>query len=536
MDTPAAPASNVSPRSLVASDQLLPPTSISLLPIELFIRVVYWLLPRKHESYWHSLDSHTEYFSTLYRYMRVSKHWEKVIRNTEEFWGIVDCRLPDAVWRGALARSEVQPLTVLLSSHGTDLKKHDLDHRDCFVQTFRHIHRWGAAQVFLQRSEDISLFNSSEASKLQKLYIYLTNYTNRPHLQISQFTIPSLRHLSLSWITLDSLCVSRLESFTLRYAQLSSVDHLLSALGNNPGLHSLSLTDCNFDDETTNTSGIPPVRLERLTKLSLVRLDSKASTILDTLYSPNCSTYHLTHSQVHPGAVELAESFIGGKERAVLLQSLLSKHRRFNICMDEEKWEVDTQADGDDVVGSLADHWALCVRDVSPRQILLGWIAPIIRSCSFTICVTLKVRDAFSDLSEHEIFKLLRSLNGLESLELDCHDNQIDLVIEKLSHPTILDDGAHVWLCPKLHTIQIKDCQYSSAATLLGLVKRRAEASGLSDVWPMRCLGVWGDSPMDHMTWLQITFILGGVAFWYPDRRARRILDLDLEVDDDDDG
>ncbi|KAG9035217.1 hypothetical protein FRB95_011660 [Tulasnella sp. JGI-2019a] len=197
-----------------ALDQTHLSSSIRMLPTELLIQVLYWLLPREDESYWYLNDSPTEYFSALSIYMRVSKHWEMVIKNTEEFWTIVDCRFPDTLWKAALARSQVQPLAVLLSPHGTDLASHNLDHRDCVVQTFRHIHRWSAAELWLQRSEDVMLINKLEASTLLRLRIYFVDPTlgNRPHLQITRFKMPILQHLFLSYISLDSSHLSQLSS------------------------------------------------------------------------------------------------------------------------------------------------------------------------------------------------------------------------------------------------------------------------------------------------------------------------------------
>ncbi|KAG8983955.1 hypothetical protein FRB93_006867 [Tulasnella sp. JGI-2019a] len=330
---------------------------MSLLPIELLIQVVYWSLPRDDEFYWFLHDNPVEYFSTLNR-------------NSEKLWAIVDPRFPDAVWTAALTRSQVQPLAVLLSS-GADLVRYS----DFVIRIFSHIHRWSAAELTLQRPEDVTLFNTVEASTLLRLRISFDgpNKEARPQLHISQHTTPRLRHLSLLYLGLDPSQLSQLTSLTLINVQLPSVDQVLTALRNNPGLHVLRLTECDFVNEAIpKPEATPPIRLERL------RLDGfhlRAPAILDALYTPNCSNYSFLHDIERPGAEELVQSFISGKERATLLHNYLSKHRHLEIHIEEEdNWEITVGAEHGDRAPPpeyYCDCWSLEGNGISVRRILL---------------------------------------------------------------------------------------------------------------------------------------------------------------------
>ncbi|KAG9026133.1 hypothetical protein FRB95_009368 [Tulasnella sp. JGI-2019a] len=128
------------------------------------------------------------------------------------------------------------------------------------------------------------------------------------------------------------------------------------------------------------------------------------------------------------------------------------------------------------------------------RQILLRWVAPIVRPSSFNVSGILLATDALDGWSSDETLGLLRSLSGLEVMKLEDQEHQMDLILCELSYPTIHHDGAQVLLCPKLHTIHLNSCHYSRAAIVLELVEGRTEARGRkiedpSSGWPTQLRG-----------------------------------------------
>ncbi|KAG9004459.1 hypothetical protein FRB94_002330 [Tulasnella sp. JGI-2019a] len=513
-------ASRAYPYPPAAPNQPHHSSPISLLPTELLIRAVDWALPRGDKFAWCRNDNPKEYFTTLYRCMQVSKHWENVIRNVELFWAIVDSRSPESAWKRLLARSLSQPLAIMYDEYSR------LRNSDFIFHTFHRIHRWSSAELWLQQPGDVALFNSSKASTLRRLRIYFRGPgSSLPNVRISQSNTPLLQHLFLSYVTLDSSGLSQLLSLKLVEVQLPSMVQFLSALRNNPGLYSLFLCTCHFDGGTdSDTEGVTPVFLERLVSLGLYDLDPDAARAMTALYTPNCPRYRFHYDDGNEGGAELVQSFISGKEKAVLLQALLSKHRQLEISMNTFSWEIRVRAEGDNDDNQMEDSragWVLKAGGLSARQVLIDWLIPIMNSISTYVSATLQAKLTFNDLSEDETLELLGSLHGLEVMELDAQVEPIHLIMDGLSHPTIRDDGARTWLCPRLHTIRLKNIQYSSPEILLGLVENRskAEEGEPSDDWPTRLvhLEVLGSSPMDDPTWLQITSILGDAALWDPD-------------------
>lgn len=498
---------------------------INRLPLELLLKVF------RHALLDDNLDlsdtfSLQKYYPRLHQLMQVSKGWRNTIIGSPQLWTVICIGCPDAVVTEAIAKSRPYSLQVSWTV------EEDEEEKGLWPLVLQQSHRWKSAALGIASnvSDHIYLGGTTGLPALETLAVSCSRNI-RTTISLSQDRAPKLRELKLNGVSLDwqASRLSGLRTLSLTDLPLHpSVQEIVDTLRNCPALEDLEL----------DTKAKPETDLDEITSIALPRLESLIisfeedqpwSYILNSLDIPICRMF-VVRSRGTPSSA-LAEACARAMSNS--LERILSTFGHLGIHM-RSSYELVIKAGAPNPSGPRErdnpDSLTFYI-DGDPRachDLLHDWIPSVLQRHNQEVFTELRVsrtslaRDGMSERT------LLSRFPGLEKLDFNNVHTSLDGMLEALSNPVPGEDGeSPQWLCPRLHAIRFKNCNYSQSSLLFALIMRRRDAARATGSGaepednkpiPFRNFQVSGSSPMDKGTLGCIKALVddarsGGVGF-----------------------
>ncbi|KAG9000113.1 hypothetical protein FRB94_002081 [Tulasnella sp. JGI-2019a] len=477
MDRPSNPidVSNITPTPATASrvyDHAKNENKSENLPVELLIKIFSYasgLCGRDH------IDIHStgHYAPRLHTMARVCRRWREIIVGAPELWTFITDRDPTNAFL-ALDRLQSRPFGLEFMDVSTNGR--------LYTAVSQHSNRWTWADLRFVPGEGRALFMLEEVNVPLLRYFQLGYFpwdrNTTITLDLFRDHPPKLTALVLTSITMyrwnSPIFGPHLHSLKLETILTSGPTRkdLRGILRACPRLAHLELAHVAFTDEA---SDLPPedlrVPLPLLHTLLLKPLSpTDATDIARMAETPHCRNYSVSRNLETPRPISLLAVTLQVQQP---FEASIASASSLDIHLDGY-WIHITCRDGK----SPSSDFHLKLGNIGSCKEVLDWLNSMLlnrRSSPFPLPIHVQLE--YTDRPPTPPPDLLQ-LSSVQSLTItDRILGYARYLTKALSVPRDLENGGSGWPWPSLRKVTIRSLDDSSSATLLHMVKTRAEAA-----------------------------------------------------------